>query len=190
MINNKYNFKDGDALLIIDVQKDFCIGGTLEVPDADGIIPVLNQCIEEAVKKNIRIYASRDWHPKGHISFHERKGKWPPHCIQDTEGAQFHSDLYLPENTIVVTKGVRFDQDQNSAFDQTGLAYQMKQDNIRRLWVGGLALDVCVLESVMDALKTGLKIKLIKAATRPVDPQNGRKAIEDMAKAGAEIVNC
>ena len=188
MVKNTYIFGEEDALLIIDVQKDFCKGGALAVPEAEEIIPVINELIQEAEKKGIRIYASRDWHPIEHISFQQPDGQWPPHCIQDTEGAKFHPDLNLPENTIVVTKGVRFDQDQNSAFDKTGLAYQMNQEGIRCIWMGGLALDVCVLQSVLDALKAGFQVKLIKAATRPVDPDKGRQAIEDIAKAGAHII--
>lgn len=188
MIDKNYDFRKEDALLIIDVQKDFCKGGTLAVPEADEIIPVLNALIDKAVKTGIKIYASRDWHPADHVSFQDRNGNWPPHCIQDTEGAQFHPDLQLPENTILVTKGVRFDQDQNSVFDQTGLEKQMDHDGIQRLWVGGLALDVCVLQSVLDALEAGYRVSLIKAATRAVDPEKGKQAINNMVKAGATIL--
>ena len=91
------------------------------------------------------MYLSRDWHPIKHPSFKDCGGPWPPHCIQDTDGARFHPDLKRPENTVVVTKGVRFDIDQYSVFDQTGLGDRLKQDRIRTLWVGGLAQDVCVL---------------------------------------------
>ncbi len=179
----------GDALLLVDVQKDFCPGGALAIEEGDKIVPFLNSWIKAAQGKEVPVYASRDWHPVYHISFMERGGKWPPHCIQDTEGAQFHQNLRLPEDVIKVTKGVRFDQDQNSAFDQTGLAVQFEHDGISRLWVGGLALDVCVLDSVLDARKAGLEVFLIQEATRPVTRDEGTKAISNMQQAGVKIVS-
>lgn len=121
------SLKSGDALLIVDVQKDFCPGGALAVEGGNRIVPVLNRWISAAKAKGVPVYASRDWHPIGHMSFKEQGGPWLPHCIQDSNGARFHPDLVLPDSTILVTKGVRFDQDQNSAFDQTGLAVQLKK---------------------------------------------------------------
>jgi len=182
------SYQEGDALLVVDVQKDFCPGGALAVDEGDRVVPVLNEWIETAFLKDIPVYASRDWHPIQHTSFQNQGGQWPPHCIQDTDGARFHPDLKITDNTIVVTKGVRFDQDQNSVFDQTGLAVWMKKVGIRRLWVGGLAQDVCVLASVLDARKEGFEVAVIDAATRPVDTQQGREALEAMQQAGARIL--
>ena len=118
------------ALLIVDVQKDFCRDGLLEVADADEIIPEINGWILQAQVQKIPIYASRDWHPKNHVSFLDEGGDWPPHCIQDSDGAKFHPGLDLPSDTVVVTKGVRFDHDQNSVFADTGFAYHLKKNNI------------------------------------------------------------
>lgn len=177
-----------DAVLAIDVQKDFCPGGALAIKDGDDIVPLLNRWIDAAFLKGVPVYLSRDWHPINHPSFKDAGGPWPPHCIQDTDGARFHPDLKRPENSIVVTKGVRFDIDQYSVFDRTGLADRLKQDGIRRLWVGGLAQDVCVLHSVLDALKEGFAVKVIGAATRPVSAEDGRKALDKMRNAGAAIV--
>jgi nicotinamidase/pyrazinamidase len=182
------SYQEGDVLLVIDVQKDFCPGGALPVEEGDRVVPVLNQWIEVAFSKEIPVVVSRDWHPIQHVSFEGQGGQWPPHCIQDTDGARFHPDLMIRDNTVVVTKGVRFDQDQNSAFDQTGLAVWMKKTGIRRLWVGGLAQDVCVHASVMDARKEGFEVFVIDAATRPVDARQGREALEAMRRAGARIV--
>ncbi|MGM0507227.1 MAG: isochorismatase family protein, partial [Bacteroidota bacterium] len=126
-----------DALLLVDVQNDFCPGGALPIPDGDAVVPVLNQWIQKAKKENIPVYASRDWHPRNHLSFKKRGGDWPPHCIQDENGAAFHADLNLPEDAIIVTKGVRFDQDQYSALDQTGLADELRRRGIQRLFIGG-----------------------------------------------------
>ena len=119
--------QNGDGLLIVDVQKDFCPGGALAIEEGDRIIPVLNHWIQQAHRLGVPVYALRDWHPQGHISFKEQGGLWPPHCIQDSDGAKFHPDLHLPDDVVKITTGVRFDQDQNSAFDQTGLIEQLKR---------------------------------------------------------------
>lgn len=180
--------RDGDALIIVDVQKDFCPGGALPIEDGDKVVPVLNRWIAAAVTKGVPIYASRDWHPVGHISFKERGGLWPPHCLQDSDGARFHPDLKLPDSAVKVTKGVRFDQDQNSAFDQTGLAKRLREDGVRRVLVGGLAEDVCVLATVLDARKEGFEAVLIADATRPVTAQGGEEARRKMREAGVQFV--
>lgn len=177
-----------DSLLLIDVQRDFCAGGALAVEDADSIVPVLNECIGIAVEKGMPVYASRDWHPLRHISFRDQGGKWPPHCIADSEGAMFHPELQVPDSTVLITKGVRFDQDQNSVFDQTGFAEQLRRDGIRRLWAGGLALDVCVLASVLDALQQGFAVNLLATATRPVSSKDGDKTLDRIRRAGGKII--
>ena len=187
MVEISDSLKSGDVLLIVDVQKDFCPSGALPVEGGDTIVPVINRLIKAAVAKGVPVYASRDWHPAGHISFKEAGGLWPPHCIQDSDGAKFHPDLALPSSTVIVTKGVRFDQDQNSAFDQTGLAVQFRKDGIRRLWVAGLAEDVCVLATVLDACREGFKVVLIEKGTRPITAEGGEKARRQMKDAGAHI---
>ena len=110
------------------------------------------------------------------------------HCLQDSSGAGFHPDLRLPAETVVVTKGTRFDQDQNSAFDQTGFAHQLRRDGVKRLFVGGLAADVCVLATVLDARREGFAVRLIAAGTRPVTEQGGEEALAKMQAAGAQII--
>jgi nicotinamidase/pyrazinamidase len=182
------SFQKGDCLLIVDVQVDFCPGGRLAIAQADQVVPVINQWVRAAAAAGVPIYASRDWHPVRHVSFKERGGKWPPHCIQDTHGARFHPDLEMPESTLVITKGVRLDHDQNSVFDETGLNAQLAHDGVHRLWVAGLALDVCVLSTVQDALRSGYAVTVIESATRPVTLDGGRQAIDLMLKAGALMV--
>lgn len=177
----------GDALLIVDIQQDFCPGGALPVPDGDKVVPIINRWIAAAKTKAVPVFASRDWHPIEHISFKEEGGPWPPHCLQDSDGAKFHPDLALPESTIIVTKGVRFDQDQYSAFDQTGLAVQLRKEGIRRLWVAGLAEDVCVLATVLDGCREGFEVVLIENATRSITPEGGEKARRQMKDAGARV---
>ena len=178
----------GDALMIVDVQKDFCTGGALPIEDGDKVVPILNRWIAAAVARGVPIYASRDWHPVGHVSFNERGGPWPPHCLQDSDGARFHSNLELPDSAVIVTKGVRFDQDQNSAFDQTGIVEQLRKDGIQRLLVGGLAEDVCVLATALDARREGFEVALIADATRPVSTQKGEKARKMMRDSGVHFV--
>lgn len=181
-------FQNGDALLIVDVQKDFCPGGALAIEQGDRIIPVLNYWIQQARQSKVPIYASRDWHPQGHVSHETHGGPWPVHCVQDSEGAEFHPELHLPDDVVKITKGTRFDHDQNSVFDETGLSEQLKRDGVRRLFIGGLALDVCVLASVIDARKAGFEVLVIEDATRPVNEEGGRKALEEMEKSGAGVV--
>ncbi len=180
-------FGRGHALIIIDVQRDFCPGGALPIDNGDAVVPVLNQWIVRAVASAVPVYASRDWHPVGHISFTESGGAWPPHCIQDTDGAAFHPELELPESVVKVTKGVRFDHDQNSAFDETGLAVKLRRDGVTSVWIGGLAQDVCVLATALDARKEGFDVILIESATRPVTPDGGEKALREMRAAGVRM---
>jgi nicotinamidase/pyrazinamidase len=177
-------FKPGDALVIVDVQPDFCPGGALPIAQGDEVVPVLNRAIEAARAAGVPVYASRDWHPRGHLSFVERGGPWPPHCIQDTPGAAFHPALHLPADARIVTKGTRFDKDQYSAFDETGLAGELRHAGVGRVWLGGLAEDVCVKATALDARKAGLEVHLLQAATRPVTPEGGREAQAEMRAAG------
>ncbi len=181
--------EQGDALLIVDLQNDFCPGGSLAVPEGDQVVPVLNRWIEAARETRLPIYASRDWHPENHVSFADRGGPWPPHCVQDTQGAAFHPDLKLPEEAVVISKGTDPDRDQYSALDDTGLGARMRQDGVRRVWAGGLAQDVCVRASVLDAAEEGFEVHLILPATRAVDvnPGDGDRALEEMREAGAVI---
>ena len=177
----------GDTLLLVDVQNDFCPGGALPVAEGDTVVPVLNRWLAAAVEVGVPVYASRDWHPPTHPSFAAEGGAWPPHCVADTEGAAFHPDLRLPAETIVVTKGTRFDKDQYSAFDDTGLAGELHKRAVHRVWIGGLALDVCVRATALDARAAGCKVHLIAAATRPVTPEGGADTLKALRIAGVGI---
>jgi nicotinamidase/pyrazinamidase len=174
------------ALLIIDVQNDFCPGGSLPVPEGDQVVLVLNQWIAEF---NGLIVASRDWHPPKHISFKERGGDWPSHGIQDTPGAAFHPNLHLPANTLLVSKGTQPDFDQYSAFDRTNLAETLRERGINRAWVGGLAQDICVRATGLAVLREGFETHVIRSATRAINvrPGDGELALAEMARAGAII---
>ncbi len=178
-----------DALIAVDVQNDFCPGGALAVADGDRVIPVLNDWLRRAAATDAVIVASRDWHPADHCSFSEQGGPWPLHCVRETEGAQFHPALALPQDTLVVNKGEAQERDNYSAFDGTGLAERLREQGVERIWVGGLAQDVCVKATVIDGCEAGFETHLIAAATRPVEvePGDGERAIAAMRAAGARI---
>jgi nicotinamidase/pyrazinamidase len=177
----------GDALLIVDVQNDFCPGGALAVEDGDHVVPVLNRWLEDAQRQGIDVYATRDWHPPGHVSFKDRGGPWPPHCIQGTAGADFHPALKLPPGTQVISKAANVDEDAYSAFGGTDLAARLRKANIRRIWIGGLTQDYCVRETSLDAIHEGFEVHVIVDGTRAVnvDPTDGPRALEDIRRAGA-----
>ncbi len=179
--------RDDEALLIVDVQRDFCPGGALAVPEGDCIVPVINFAIARARDAGSLVLASRDWHPQQHVSFQTRDGPWPVHCVQDSEGARFHPHLQLPKETVLISKGVRLDKDQYSAFDETGLEVFLKQQNVKRIWVVGLAQEVCVRATVLDGCRAGFPVHLIAEATRPIDAEAGDQAIAEMEKAGAQV---
>lgn len=187
MANPRRVLERGDALVLVDVQVDFCPGGALPIERGDDVVPVLNRWIGAAVHAGVPVYASRDWHPAGHLSFVESGGRWPPHCLQDSNGARFHPGLALPPSAVVVTKGVRFDRDQYSAFDGTGLAAELRKRGVRRLWIGGLAQDVCVRATVIDARRNGFEATVIADATRPVTASGGDAANDEMRQAGARF---
>lgn len=177
--------RPNDALIVVDVQIDFCPGGALPIDRGDEVVPVLNRWIAAAAEAGLPICASRDWHPRHHLSFKESGGEWPVHCVQDSAGARFHPELRLPADALVVTKGVRFDRDQYSAFDETGLATELRKRGVRRLWIGGLAQDVCVRATVLDARREAFDAIVIADATLPVTPSGGARANEEMRRAGA-----
>ena len=179
--------RPGDALLIVDVQPDFCPGGALPVPAGEAVIPLLNRWIEAARRADLPVYASRDWHPPRHPSFESEGGPWPPHCVQETLGSVYHPDLRLPGDAFRISKGTRLDRDQLSVFDESGLAEHLRARGVERLWVGGLAQELCVRASVLDALREGFAVHVFTDATRPVEPQAGAKALLEMEASGAVL---
>jgi nicotinamidase/pyrazinamidase len=177
-----------DALIVADVQKDFCPGGALPVPRGDEVILALNDYIKIFKKANARIFATRDWHPPNHISFKAQGGPWPPHCIQNSEGAQFHPDLKLPSDTTIVSKAMDPLKEAYSGFEGTDLAVTLKKQGVTRVFVGGLTTDYCVKNTVLDARKLGFEVVLLMDAIRGINVKSGdiAKAINSMIKSGAE----
>jgi nicotinamidase/pyrazinamidase len=183
-----------DALIVVDVQRDFCPGGSLAVQDGDAVVPVLNQWVEAFSARRLPIAYTRDWHPPGHVSFAERGGPWPPHCVQNTDGARFHPDLTV--QGAVFNKGYAVDRDAYSGFEgihvDTGqsLAEWLRLQGARRLLVGGLATDYCVRATVLDALKEGFEVWVDPSACRAVNvqPDDGRRALAEMEAHGARLL--
>jgi len=178
-----------DALLLVDVQRDFCPGGALAVPEGDDVVPVLNRWLAAAVRAGVPVFASRDWHPGDHCSFADQGGPWPPHCVRDTEGARFHPALALPRTAIIIDKGTARDRDAYSAFEGTGLRGRLRDLGVRRLLVGGLALDICVHATVLEALDHGFAARLLLNGTRALDAANARRRLEEMQTLGVEIID-
>lgn len=188
------NVNKDAALLVVDVQNDFCPGGALPVPDGDRVVVPLNGLASCFAAAGVVVVASRDWHPAVTSHFSEFGGLWPPHCVQGSHGAAFHPALRLPGATVVISKGTGPDSDSYSAFDGRSddgvlLADILSARNIRKLYVGGLATDYCVRSSVLDALGAGYEVTVLEDAVAGVDVAQGdsERALEEMRSAGASF---
>ncbi len=189
-LSKNYFIKNSDALLITDLQKDFLPGGALPIDNADEIIPVLNDYVKRFVAAKAHVLASRDWHPVNHISFLAQGGRWPPHCVQETAGAKFSPDLKLPPHAIVISKATNPVIEAYSAFDGTSLAHELRTLGVKQLFIGGLATDYCVVNTVVDACKLGFEAVVLMDATLGINAEPGDvdRAIETMLKNGAQQV--
>ena len=177
-----------DALILVDLQNDFLPDGRLPVPSGDEVIPVANAYIEFFHHHGQPVFATRDWHPQDHCSFNTAGGPWPRHCMADTEGAGFAPGLKLTAEDCVISKGIAKDRDAYSGFEGTDLHINLQDLGIERLLIGGLALDVCVLNTVNDALDLGYRVFLLTDASRAVNVHrgDGDSAIESMLSRGAQ----
>jgi nicotinamidase/pyrazinamidase len=177
-----------DALLITDIQNDFLDKGALPVPNGNQVIPILNAYAKIFENVNATVIASRDWHPPNHLSFKEQGGPWPPHCVQNTKGAEFHPELKLTRCTVIVSKATHAGKEAYSAFDGTTLAEELKMRGIARFFVGGLATDYCIVNTGLDARKLGYPTIVLMDDVRGIDvnPGDVDRAVEAMINAGAE----
>jgi len=182
----KTRVRNFDALIIVDMQNDFMPGGALPVPEADKIVDTVNAYIDHFVTRGALVVATRDWHPPNHISFAERGGPWPPHCVQNTWGAQFHPNLRLPESAIIVSKAFLPDKEAYSGFDGTDLEFILRSRGIRRVFIAGVATDYCVRATALDAVRLGFETFLLVDAVKGVDIPKGsiEKALNEMLDAG------
>jgi nicotinamidase/pyrazinamidase len=184
----------GDALLIVDVQHDFCPGGALAVAEGDQVVPVLRRLAERFAAAGRPVYASRDWHPPDSTHFKVNGGVWPVHCVQGTPGARLHEGLRLPASAMIVTKGHGRSDDGYSAIvgEVAGRGSMLEDLHVRgidHLVVGGLATDYCVRYTVLDALRNGIGVTVLTDAIRAVDvaPGDGAQALDEMVAAGADL---
>lgn len=183
------------ALLIVDVQNDFCSGGALAVPVGERVVPPLARLAAAFAAAGLPVLASRDWHPPVTSHFAAYGGTWPPHCIQDTSGAAFHPDLVMPEGALVISKGANPNRDDYSAFDGCGsdgrpLSEMLKSLGVSKLYVGGLATDYCVKATALDARKQGLGVVLLTDCVAGVEVAQGdsARALEEMGHAGVQFL--
>jgi nicotinamidase/pyrazinamidase len=183
------------ALVVVDVQNDFCPGGALGVPDGDAVVPVLNRTIEEFHREGSRVFASRDWHPAATRHFKEYGGIWPVHCVENTQGAAWHPGLKLPEDAVILSKGTDPRKEGYSVFeaqDARGDAFDdlLRKEKVKELFIGGLATDYCVRETALEALKRGYAVTVLVGAVRGVDlkPGDSDKALAELAARGARLL--
>jgi nicotinamidase/pyrazinamidase len=182
------------ALVIVDVQNDFCPGGSLAVAGGDEVVPVLNKYAEAFAEAGALVVADRDYHPGRTTHFVQYGGAWPAHCVQGTPGAEYHPALRFPPGTVHVIKGMGAEEDAYSVFqgrDTDGRAFGdlLKARGIRKLYVGGLATDYCVKHTVLDGLKSAFEVVVLTDACRGVNVQPGDadRALDEMQTAGAEL---
>jgi len=176
------------ALIVVDVQNDFCPGGALAVKDGDKVIPPLNALVDAFTTSNLPVCFTRDWHPPDHSSFRENGGPWPSHCVRSSRGAGFHPDLHVPKNALVVSKATEPDKEAYSGFQGTDLSSTLKRMGVTELFVGGLATDYCVKNTVGDALREGFLVNVLTDCVRGVNLKRteSAKALRWMKVRGAK----
>jgi nicotinamidase/pyrazinamidase len=191
MSANAVTLGEGDALLIADVQRDFLPGGSLAVPDGDRVVPPLNRYLAAWSRRGLPIFLSRCWHPPDHCSFRERGGPWPRHCVAGTMGAEFAAGFAVPASAVIVSKATTPDREAYSAFEGTELHEDLRRVAARRLFVGGLTTDYCVLNTIRDARARAYPTFVLADGIRAVNlqPDDGRRAEDEMARRGATFIS-
>ncbi len=185
------SINEKSALIITDIQNDFCPGGALAVPGGDDIIPILNAYEEKILAAGGVLVFTRDWHPANHSSFKENGGIWPVHCVQNTTGAAFHPDLKFPTTAVLVSKASNPEKEAYSSFEGTDLKIYLHRLGVENLLVGGLATDYCVKNTVLAGLQLGFTVYFLEDASRGVnvEPGDSQKAIEEMKAAGVRAIS-
>lgn len=178
---------DTDALLVVDVQNDFCTGGALAVPRGENVVAPINRLVD----KFRYVAFSRDWHPSDHCSFgfppEFQDGSWPIHCVQDTPGAEFHGDLRVPLDAIFISKGDDPGMEAYSAFEGTPLADELRRRGVTRVFVAGLTLDYCVRSTALDAVRLGFSAAVLRDAVQAVNPDQSDAVFAELEAAGVDL---
>jgi nicotinamidase/pyrazinamidase len=175
------------ALIVVDVQNDFCPGGALAVPDGDAVVDQVNRLASESPF----VVATRDWHPADHGSFAEQGGPWPVHCVAGTPGAELHARIDRDLVDAVVDKGQSREREGYSGFEGTELERLLREHEVDAVDVVGLALDYCVKATALDARGAGFSVTVRRGATRAVEvqPGDGERAVEELRAAGVQVVD-
>jgi nicotinamidase/pyrazinamidase len=175
------------ALIIVDVQNDFCPGGALAVPDGDAVVPAINAMLNRYPV----VVTTQDWHPTDHCSFTAEGGIWPPHCVAGTQGAELHRDLHTDAIALRVRKAATPEADAYSGFQGTDLAEQLRSRGVDEVVVVGLATDYCVKATALDAIAEGFRVSVDPRGCRAVDvqPGDGDRALEEMRAAGVSVLD-
>jgi nicotinamidase/pyrazinamidase len=182
--------KGTKALVVVDLQNDFCPGGALPVYRGDEIIEPTNRLITSFEKDGLPIFFTRDWHPTYHCSFQSQGGPWPPHCVRNSYGAQFHPSLHIPKGASIISKGTRKDVEAYSGFQGTNLVERLKDRGVNELYVVGLATDYCVKNTVLDGISNGFEVNIVSDCVRGVNmrPSDSETAITEMTRAGTKKI--
>ncbi|SFF09432.1 isochorismatase family protein [Nitrosomonas sp. Nm166] len=181
----------GDALIVVDMQSDFLPGGNLAVAGGNDIIPLLNHYMAYFAAHQLPVFATRCWHPSNHCSFQAQGGIWPPHCIAGSKGAAFHPDLELPINTHIISKATTQEKDAYSGFTDTQLNELLQSLAIQRVFIGGIATEYCVFNTVKDALRFHYTTFILEDAVGAINqrPEDGQQALEEMIHLGARSIH-
>jgi nicotinamidase/pyrazinamidase len=175
------------ALIVVDVQRDFCAGGALAAWDTQGLMVPLRACIETARQAGAVIVFTKDWHPTKHGSFEANGGLWPVHCVAETAGAELMPLLRVAPGDLVIHKGVAVDGAGYSGFDETKLEQQLRELNVERVGVTGIATEYCVRATALDALKAGFETTVLKDMIRPVEAGATQTVLGELERAGARM---
>jgi len=180
------------ALLVVDIQNDFCPGGALGVRKGDQIIPTVNKYVDLFLKNQFPVFVSRDWHPENSKHFKESGGPWPAHCVKNTKGAEFHPDFQVPDDAIILSKGTDPDMDGYSVFDAHDLENKpfidlLKKMGIDELYIAGIATDYCVRMTSLDAFKNSFKVNILTDAIKGVDEQDSKHAIDEIVAKNGKL---
>jgi nicotinamidase/pyrazinamidase len=175
------------ALIMVDMQKDFCAGGALEVPDGNAVIEPINRLARELEF----VVATRDWHPPDHGSFRAQGGPWPVHCVRDTPGAQLHERIDSSQIDAIVDAGRTPEAEGYSGFEHTDLERLLREHDVDKVHVAGLALDYCVKQTALDAARAGFDVTVHLDATRPVEVEagDGERAVAELRAAGVSVID-
>jgi nicotinamidase/pyrazinamidase len=173
------------ALIVVDVQRDFCVGGALAAADTLSLLAPLQNCIDAARQAGAVVVFTRDWHPANHSSFAANGGPWPVHCVANTPGAQLMPPLHAGADDLMIHKGVSADGAGYSGFESTGLAEQLRKLDVARIGVSGIATEYCVRATALDGLKDGFDTAVLTDMIRAVKPDETANVLSELRAAGA-----